>query len=453
MLNRKEQEVLLELAKISLSYYLENKKIFNPKKFLNLKLTKQEIKKVSEPAGVFVTLKKNNELRGCIGLIESDNPIYKNVITYAVNAGINDSRFNPVEISELEDINFEISVLTKPKKINSMDEIEIGKHGVIIIKNENQAVFLPQVATEWNWNKTQLLENLCKKAGLKKDDYKKSDAILEIFEAEVFEKKYEGIKIKKAEFAGSFYPSYPDKLNQMLDYFIYNSPDEKYKTRAIIVPHAGYIYSGKTAGVPYGILRGNKKIKTIAIFAPSHNFNFKGVVFYCYGIFKTPLGQIQVDINNLNKIKNFENLIESKEGFSEHSLEVQLPFIQKTFEEEIKILPLIIGEIEPKNLAKIINELWQDESIGFVFSTDLSHYLSKDNCKKIDDKTIKLIENLDLKNLKHNMLCGYNPVRGIMKFAKDNNLKIINVSRSDSSEHSGDEEKVVGYAGFIVAED
>lgn len=186
MLTPKEQKVLLELAKASLTYYLKNKKFFNPEEFLNSKLTKSEIKNISEPAGVFVTLKKSEELRGCIGLIESDEATYKNINEYAVNAGLNDSRFSPVETSELPEIDFEISVLTKPKKIKSVDEIEIGKHGVIITKNGNRAVYLPQVATEWNWNVTQLLESLCQKAGLKKDDYTKSDTILETFEAEVF---------------------------------------------------------------------------------------------------------------------------------------------------------------------------------------------------------------------------------------------------------------------------
>lgn len=258
------------------------------------------------------------------------------------------------------------------------------------------------------------------------------------------------MKIKKPEFAGKFYPNYPDKLNEMLDYFIYKSDDENYSTRAIIVPHAGYIYSGKTAGVPYKILSKNKKIKTVVIFSPSHNFDFEGVAFSSFNIFKTPLGQIKINEDLLNSIKNSEDFLLGDDGFSEHSMEVQLPFIQKIFGEKIQILPLIVGKISPENLAKIIEKFWQDENIGFIFSTDLSHYLPKDKGKKIDDKTISFIENLEYENLKHDMLCGYNPVRGIMKFAKDNGLKIVNVSRADSSEHSEDESSVVGYGGFVV---
>jgi MEMO1 family protein len=452
MFTEKEQKVLLALARTSLTYYLNNKKSFNLKEFIRSELTQEETEKISKPAGVFVTLKKREQLRGCIGLIESDKPIYENISKYAIYAGTNDNRFEPVKFSELPDIDFEISVLTQPKKINSLDEIAVGKHGVIITKGENRAVYLPQVATEWNWNRVQLLESLCQKAGLAKNDYKKSDTILETFEAEIFEENRENLKptIKKTEFTGGFYPSYPDKLDQMLDCLIYHSNDDTYKTRAIIVPHAAYVYSGKIASIPYKSFAENKSLKTIAIFAPSHNFVFKGIAYGSFENFETPLGDLKVNKNALDKIKNHTEILEINDVFCEHSLEVQLPFIQKIFEKKIQILPFIVGDIEPEKLAEIIDKLWEDKTMGFVFTTDLSHYLSKTECKKIDDKTIKLIEKLDYKNLQHDMLCGYNPIRGIMKFAKDKGLNIINVSRADSSEHSGDESQVVGYAGFAV---
>ncbi|MCL5030295.1 MAG: AmmeMemoRadiSam system protein B [Bacteroidetes bacterium] len=135
--------------------------------------------------GAFVTLRIKGELRGCIGYMQEDLPLCEVVGSMAIQSAFNDSRFYPLTLDELLKTQIEISVLTPYKLIGSSDEIVLGRDGVVIRKNNRQAVFLPQVATEMNWNKEQLLENLCRKAGLQSDDWK--DAQLFTFQAEVFE--------------------------------------------------------------------------------------------------------------------------------------------------------------------------------------------------------------------------------------------------------------------------
>jgi len=137
--------------------------------------------------GAFVTLKNHGELRGCIGRIESDIPLYQVVSEMAAAAAAEDSRFLPVEAEELKDIEIEISVLSPLKKITDAGEIKLGEHGVLVRKGLRSGVFLPQVAEETGWNLEEFMNNLCvRKAGLSPDCWKTGAADIYVFTAEVF---------------------------------------------------------------------------------------------------------------------------------------------------------------------------------------------------------------------------------------------------------------------------
>jgi hypothetical protein len=178
-LSPSDKEYLLQLARRSIEYYLENKK--------PLPLEKPGSEILHEERAVFVTLNKNHNLRGCIGQLIAQKPLYQAVAEMAVSAAFNDPRFRPVRADELKDISIEISVLTPMKRIKSIDEIEMGRDGVYIKKGMHSGVFLPQVAEETGWDKKTFLENLCvQKAFLPKDAYLDEDTEIYIFQVEKF---------------------------------------------------------------------------------------------------------------------------------------------------------------------------------------------------------------------------------------------------------------------------
>jgi AmmeMemoRadiSam system protein B/AmmeMemoRadiSam system protein A len=177
-LNGEEKKKLLEIARETLETYIRDKKI--PK----YKITDANI---CQGRGAFVTLTKNGDLRGCIGRMAADEPLYQVISEMAIQAAVEDPRFPPVRENELKDITIEISVLTPMKPLKSLDDIVVGRDGLLLRKGFNQGVFLPQVPGEQGWDKKAYLENLCYKAGLSdKNAYMDSDAKLSSFQAIVF---------------------------------------------------------------------------------------------------------------------------------------------------------------------------------------------------------------------------------------------------------------------------
>jgi hypothetical protein len=147
---------------------------------------KTSFPKLEEPRGVFVTLYEKTMLRGCIGQIVPSMPLAEAVAAMAEEAAFRDPRFSPVRSDELGDLRIEISVLTALQKISSTDEIEVGKHGLVIVRGRSVGLLLPQVATEYGWDKTEFLENCCLKAGLPRDAWKDKETQIHIFSADVF---------------------------------------------------------------------------------------------------------------------------------------------------------------------------------------------------------------------------------------------------------------------------
>ena len=183
MLDNQQRKKLLEIARSSIITYLKTGKK------MELSETDPVLK---QEMGAFVTLNKHGELRGCIGNLSASEPLYLTVKDMAVEAAVDDPRFSALTLSELKDIEIEISVLSPLKRVDSADKIELGKHGVLVRKGYQSGVFLPQVATETGWSKEEFLNNLCAhKAGLAPDAWKDKDTELYIFDAEVFSEKAE----------------------------------------------------------------------------------------------------------------------------------------------------------------------------------------------------------------------------------------------------------------------
>jgi AmmeMemoRadiSam system protein A len=176
-LTDEEKTILLKLARETIfSWITDRKKPSLPEASGNL----------ASKSGAFVTLHSGGMLRGCIGNMVSENPIVETIQEMAIAAAVKDPRFPPVGIDELEKIDIEISVLSPLERIGSIEDIEVGKHGIMLTNRWSRGVLLPQVATEQRWDRDTFIEHTCLKAGLSEDAWKDPETIIEIFSAEVF---------------------------------------------------------------------------------------------------------------------------------------------------------------------------------------------------------------------------------------------------------------------------
>lgn len=229
-----------------------------------------------------------------------------------------------------------------------------------------------------------------------------------------------------------WFPTEKEKLESALDSFLSKEPGIKVKeVHGLIVPHAGYSYSGEIAGKAFALLKGND-IKKAIIFGPSHYQTFKGIS--SLNTFETSLGKVNIPKNNFNKIPH------------EHSIENQIPFLQKLGVKEI--LPLAVGHINMKEAEEIAKQFINEEAI-FIFSTDLSHSLEYNEAVKKDKVTIDVISNLKEYQLKDIDACGLYPLLILFKMCQIKGWKPKLIEYKNSGDITGDTVFVVGYAGFV----
>jgi AmmeMemoRadiSam system protein A len=185
LLNEEEQQTLLRLSRFALDKWTEEKKYPSEKDMLLYTITPN----LEQKAGVFVSLHKLGELRGCIGYVTGTTTIVQAVIENTINAASKDSRFPPVEMEETQMVDIEISVMTPLTLVKDIETIEVGKDGLVIEKGFHKGLLLPQVAVEWGWDKYEFLESACRKAGLPLDAYEKKDVKIFRFRAQICSEK------------------------------------------------------------------------------------------------------------------------------------------------------------------------------------------------------------------------------------------------------------------------
>jgi len=262
--------------------------------------------------------------------------------------------------------------------------------------------------------------------------------------------------IRESIAAGSFYPASPDGLRSQINEFLDNAElSDIENIKAIVCPHAGYIYSGQVAAYSYRQIAG-KKFDSVFLIAPSHSEYFDFSSICSRDAYRTPLGLVYIDKERSKILADKSERIKlSLYGHrDEHSLEVQLPFLQVLFE-DIKILPIVIGHQSSQNIKELgnsIGELFKNEKILIVASTDLSHYHPYDIAVTLDQKVNKLISDFDPEALMTEFItnnaemCGGGPVISAMiasKILSANTSKILNYK--NSGDVSGNKSAVVGY--------
>lgn len=268
-------------------------------------------------------------------------------------------------------------------------------------------------------------------------------------------------QIRQPAVAGAFYPGQKHTLQNdvdallraaMLDVKQSEQMASSHALKAIIVPHAGYIYSGATAAAAYARLADRREsIKRVILLGPVHRVPVSGLALPAAAVFATPLGEIEIDQLALASIKHLSQIVISGPAHEqEHSLEVQLPFLQRVLS-GFKLVPLAVGDASAEEVAEVLNVLWGKAETLIVISSDLSHFLPYQTAQAVDAQTVQTILNLS-STLDHQQACGGTPVNGLLLAARQHQLQPRLLDLCNSGDTAGDKNRVVGYASFAFDE-
>jgi len=222
--------------------------------------------------------------------------------------------------------------------------------------------------------------------------------------------------------------------------------------KAVIVPHAGYVYSGLTAAAAYaGLISARDKIRRVVLLGPVHRVPIKGLALSGADAFETPLGEVAVDQSAVKLISDLNQVVTSDAAHAlEHSLEVQLPFLQ-TVLTDFKLVPIAVGEATAEEVAEVLGILWGGEETLIVISSDLSHFLPYYVAQSVDHDTVQNI--IDMQgNLSHDQACGGTPINGFLLAARRHKLIPQLLDLRNSGDTAGDKNRVVGYASIAFSE-
>lgn len=252
---------------------------------------------------------------------------------------------------------------------------------------------------------------------------------------------------RPAAVAGMFYPDKASELNASLKAYLKGATLDVVP-KAIIAPHAGYIYSGAIAGEVYHTLRPAADIiKRVLLLGPSHRVPLLGLAASSAEYFQTPLGNVAIDQQSTSLALSLPQVHLLDEAHSlEHSLEVQLPFLQSVLN-DFQVLPLVVGDATPDEVAEVLDLLWGGDETLIVISSDLSHYHDSDTARAMDQRTSQAIERLDA-TLSPEDACGCRAVNGLLLHAKQLGLCSQTLRLANSGDTAGPRDQVVGYGAY-----
>jgi len=260
---------------------------------------------------------------------------------------------------------------------------------------------------------------------------------------------------RPAVVAGKFYPGAPSVLAADVRAFVANAAARDRGNaalpKALIVPHAGYVYSGAVAGSAYvRLAAGRGTIRRVVLLGPTHRVPVRGLALPAARSFATPLGEIEVDREAAAAALSLPCVCESDAAHAfEHSLEVQLPFLQQALG-EFTIVPFAVGDATPREVADVIGLLWGGPETLIVVSSDLSHYHGYAEARAIDRVTADAVLALS-PTLDHEQACGATPINGLLLCARERGMRPELLDLRNSGDTAGDKSRVVGYASFAFA--
>lgn len=250
--------------------------------------------------------------------------------------------------------------------------------------------------------------------------------------------------------AGAFYAAAAPQLMREVDSLLRQAKPlpEPTPPKAIIVPHAGYVYSGPVAGTAYAGLRPWSGVyRRAVVLGPSHRMAIRGLALPSSSAFATPLGSVPIDRDGVERLVTLPQVtIDDGAHAFEHSLEVQLPFLQRVLD-VFSLLPLTVGEATPEEVAEVLERVWGGPETLIVISSDLSHYLSYEEARRIDRRTVDEVLALAAP-LRHHEACGATPINGLLLAARRHGLTPHLLDLRNSGDTAGDRARVVGYASI-----
>ncbi len=257
--------------------------------------------------------------------------------------------------------------------------------------------------------------------------------------------------VREPAVAGLFYPAAADELRTTIEEYLAKAPAAGGSPKALIAPHAGYVYSGPVAATAYASLaEAREEVRRVVLLGPAHRMALAGMAISSATAFSTPLGEVPVDAEAFEIARQVPNVRVFDPPFEdEHSLEVQLPFLQVILE-NFRVLPVLVGQTPPESVAALIDALWGGDETRIIVSSDLSHYHDYEKAQQLDQHTAELVETLQLEELTSEHACGCHPLRGLLEVARAKGLLVHAVDLRNSGDTAGPRSRVVGYGSFLV---
>lgn len=258
--------------------------------------------------------------------------------------------------------------------------------------------------------------------------------------------------IRPPAVAGMFYPDNADDLTKTVSGLLNRAVQDKQAgtPKALIVPHAGYIYSGPIAASAYvQLIDAKHTIHQVVLLGPSHRVSFRGLAVPQVKQFATPLGNVTIDQAGIQTSLVLPFVIQSDEAHAlEHSLEVHLPFLQTLLVDDFTLIPIVVGDATAEQVSQVIEQFWEDTHTLIVISSDLSHYHAYAKAKKMDTFTSHAIEQLQPEKISYDHACGRIPILGLLNLARQKHLKVKTLDLRNSGDTAGDKSRVVGYGAY-----
>ena len=260
-------------------------------------------------------------------------------------------------------------------------------------------------------------------------------------------------QIREPAVAGQFYPAGSGELENTVRAMLRGVPGSPVSApKALIVPHAGYVYSGPVAATAYATLQPyHDQCTRVVLLGPSHRVPLDGLAVSGADAFRTPLGVVPLDRQVITRLEHPAVALSETPHQFEHSLEVQLPFLQ-TVLDSFSLVPLAVGDAAPDVVTEVIESLWGGKETLIVVSSDLSHYHDYEKAQRLDHSTCRSIESKDVHEITPQDACGSGAVRGLLLAARRRGLRVTTLDLRNSGDTAGGKSRVVGYGAWILEE-